>query len=378
MKRLLALLVAVVVIMTGAVNAAAASDVKVFIDDKEVQSQVSAYTEGGRTLVPVRALAESLGFTVAWDPAERRITLSKEGSEIVLWVDSNRVLVNGKEDTIDVPAKITNGSTFVPVRFVAEKLGSVVYWDSKANGAKVFSPKGLFASLEQAGTTPADMKGTFDIEGTTEMAGEGLPGGKATVPVSMHMEMQQYQGDALMSMTTKVPGVPNADQTVQMFTRGGKVFMQNPATGAWTAVSTLDPSQGFDPSSVVKGLPDITKLDQSAMNQVQVTLGGTEEIDGVKVVRLDVDMSKVDMQAIIDAVMKSMGLAEQGAQMTMQVDHMRASYWIQPENRFPRKSVVDMAYTMTVTAQGTTMNIGLTMKMTMQAQPLSEPIKFPI
>jgi len=47
-----------------------------------------------------------------------------------------KLIVNGKEVKTDVPPQIINGRTMVPVRFVAEALGADVEWDD-ANRAVV-------------------------------------------------------------------------------------------------------------------------------------------------------------------------------------------------------------------------------------------------
>ena len=39
--------------------------------------------------------------------------------------------MNGEVVNLDVPAKITNGCTLVPLRFVGEYFGASVQWDSK-------------------------------------------------------------------------------------------------------------------------------------------------------------------------------------------------------------------------------------------------------
>ena len=52
-------------------------------------------------------------------------------ADIVLTIDSDVALVNGKEVKLDVPAKIENNRTLVPIRFVAEALNCEVIWDEE-------------------------------------------------------------------------------------------------------------------------------------------------------------------------------------------------------------------------------------------------------
>ena len=91
--------------------------------------------QNGRTLVPVRLIAESLGASVTWVPDTRQVSLQKGESTIVLTLGSAIALVNGQEILLPdgVPAGVVKWegkeSTMVPLRFVSEQLGAQVAWD---------------------------------------------------------------------------------------------------------------------------------------------------------------------------------------------------------------------------------------------------------
>ena len=82
-----------------------------------------------RTLVPTRGLFESLGARVEWKPSTRQVVVTATGTEVVLTVDRREATVNGQQVTMDVPAKIINDRTMIPVRFVSEQLGLTVGWN---------------------------------------------------------------------------------------------------------------------------------------------------------------------------------------------------------------------------------------------------------
>jgi len=48
-----------------------------------------------------------------------------------------KLIVNGQEIKADVPAQLISGRTMVPVRWVAEALGANVEWDAKSNSVKI-------------------------------------------------------------------------------------------------------------------------------------------------------------------------------------------------------------------------------------------------
>ncbi|MCX6098176.1 MAG: stalk domain-containing protein [Caldiserica bacterium] len=88
-----------------------------------------------RTLGPVRYIAEALGADVAWDPVERKVTLTRGSKVIELWIGRNTARVGGLYVLIDPenpevkPVILPPGRTMLPFRFIAEQLGASVGWD---------------------------------------------------------------------------------------------------------------------------------------------------------------------------------------------------------------------------------------------------------
>jgi hypothetical protein len=81
---------------------------------------------GGRVLVPLRGVLEKLGAYVSYDSGRQEVRAVRNESHITLPIGSDTARVNGRTVTLDVPARILNGSTMVPLRFVAESLGARV------------------------------------------------------------------------------------------------------------------------------------------------------------------------------------------------------------------------------------------------------------
>lgn len=91
----------------------------------------------GRTLLPLRSLFESLGAEVNWNAKSNTVIATKGSTKVELTINSKTVKINGTKKTLDVPAKLINGSTMVPVRFVSEALGAKVEWNQKNNYALI-------------------------------------------------------------------------------------------------------------------------------------------------------------------------------------------------------------------------------------------------
>ncbi|MBC7194684.1 MAG: hypothetical protein H5U37_03420 [Caldisericia bacterium] len=105
------------------------------LNDKTIILELAPFIENGRTLVPLRFIAESFGATVGWEPKEQKITISLENKTVVLWVGKKEALVNNERYYLEVPPKVIEipeiggGRTVVPLRFVSEALGAKVDWD---------------------------------------------------------------------------------------------------------------------------------------------------------------------------------------------------------------------------------------------------------
>lgn len=97
----------------------------------------AAYVKNGRTLVPFRFLAEALGATVGWDANTSTASLNLQGSEVKVTIGSKNASINNTAATLDVPAEVTGGRTFIPLRFVSEALGAKVDYNSETKAVSV-------------------------------------------------------------------------------------------------------------------------------------------------------------------------------------------------------------------------------------------------
>ncbi|MTV49594.1 hypothetical protein GJ688_11460 [Heliobacillus mobilis] len=90
------------------------------------------YIEDNRVMVPLRPIAEAIGATVQWelDEEQQKVEIYKNGKQIGFYIGQKRVITNGPALEIDVPAKIVDGQTVVPVRFLAQALDLDIAWDS--------------------------------------------------------------------------------------------------------------------------------------------------------------------------------------------------------------------------------------------------------
>jgi len=80
-------------------------------------------------MVPLRFISENFGAEVLWNGDTREITITLGETVVKMTIDSDKFTVNGEEKTLDTPAQIYNDRTMVPVRAVLESLSKQLYWN---------------------------------------------------------------------------------------------------------------------------------------------------------------------------------------------------------------------------------------------------------
>jgi hypothetical protein len=112
-------------------------NLKASVNDEEVILNVSPYIKKGRTMVPLRFIAESFGLDISYDAVEQSIVINSEEVSIRLQIGNPEVYIKregaiGQEIIIlEVPPEIINASTCIPLRFIGEALGATVDWDGE-------------------------------------------------------------------------------------------------------------------------------------------------------------------------------------------------------------------------------------------------------
>ncbi len=92
-----------------------------------------------RTMLPIRAVVESIGGSVEWDADTRTVKAADGDNTVEITIDSDTAVVNGEKVLLDSPAYIENDRTMLPLRFVAENLGCAVTWDEASQTVTIVS-----------------------------------------------------------------------------------------------------------------------------------------------------------------------------------------------------------------------------------------------
>ncbi|MFA6984066.1 MAG: stalk domain-containing protein [Sedimentibacter sp.] len=85
--------------------------------------------ENDRTMVPLRAVFEVLNCNVKWEESSKSAVVEYGSTKIIIPANSTTAYINGKANSLDVPAKIVNDRIMIPLRFVSEAIEKTVIWD---------------------------------------------------------------------------------------------------------------------------------------------------------------------------------------------------------------------------------------------------------
>ncbi|NOU97507.1 AMIN domain-containing protein [Paenibacillus sp. LMG 31456] len=117
---------------------AAEQPISLFLNGKQLSANVAPKIVAGNTIVPVRIIAESLGSKVSWEEKSGKVTVDKDEVNIQLFINKQDVIVNKKRYQLETAPSIMDGSTMLPLRFVSEQLGVKVIWDELTHSVFLF------------------------------------------------------------------------------------------------------------------------------------------------------------------------------------------------------------------------------------------------
>lgn len=130
----------VVTPLTTETNNIITSGPQVTVNGQPVNFDVAPEIKEGRTFIPVRSLAYSLGVTadnVSWDGTTSTVTIISGNFRLNFSIGSTTLIINDTVQEMDVAPYIKNDRAMVPLRFFAEALGMVVEWEEKTQQVNV-------------------------------------------------------------------------------------------------------------------------------------------------------------------------------------------------------------------------------------------------
>ena len=143
-------------------------------------ASLECINQNNTNCVPIRAISEEFGAAISIQ--SRSITISIGEREIILTLGSKKVIVDGKEKELSVAPQAINGTTYVPVRFIAEALGGQVNYQ---NGKLTVTIDGITKEWDLKTISTAAT--TASTTGTTFSSGSKTVQGKKVSYVKINM-----------------------------------------------------------------------------------------------------------------------------------------------------------------------------------------------
>lgn len=136
MKRLFVLLVCLTLCL-GCLGAVAEGNIKVFLNGNEIAFDTPPQQINDRTMVPMRAIFEAMGAQIEWSEVDAKVTANKGDVTIIMQIGSNAFIKNGIASYIDAAPVLIDGRTLVPVRVIAESFGAEVGWEEASRTVSI-------------------------------------------------------------------------------------------------------------------------------------------------------------------------------------------------------------------------------------------------
>lgn len=155
MKKVASLFLAITLLLCLVLPAYAAEPlpngaIRVVVNEKELAA--TGVVVDGRTLVPMRALAEAMGAEVEWRIADQTVIVKKPlyktdeigriesfNRSVYFVIGRKSAMVSGEESQMDVAPQIIGGQTMLPAKYLAGYLEADVAWDDASRTVTITS-----------------------------------------------------------------------------------------------------------------------------------------------------------------------------------------------------------------------------------------------
>ncbi len=106
---------------------------------RSVSMYAAPLISDGRTFIPVRYLADALGAQSTWDGSTQEVTVSKGSMTIQLVIGRDILIENSQWSRTDAAPVISQGSACLPAKYVAEAFGYAVSWDASTQTVDILA-----------------------------------------------------------------------------------------------------------------------------------------------------------------------------------------------------------------------------------------------
>ena len=175
--KILCLTLTISFMMTG-ISLAEERPITVMIDGEQIEFDAQPVMKNDRVMVPMRAIFEKLDAEVLWDPFFERVIVNyNENDQIIMYINEEEIFKNGIQMKVDATPFISQGRTYVPLRFISESLEMSVEWSDATYTVYIvpqhkgmqFIPFGEFLSIPSPYSVNRNYQ-TLEYENTNGVA----------------------------------------------------------------------------------------------------------------------------------------------------------------------------------------------------------------
>lgn len=203
-------------------------NITVLLNGEELEFDVPPQMIEDRTMVPMRKIFESLGAEIEWDDATQTVTAAQGDAVVIMQIGNAVISVNGTEIELDVPPQLVDDRTLVPVRAVAESLNAQVEWDDATQTVIITKEESAAQSdTEQSPEIFAQPMGGYSYASALgHVTLLSADDGSWTIVIpedyepfmaipGNHIFQKIDENDNLVSMYVQMRGVSNTDLSLQ-------------------------------------------------------------------------------------------------------------------------------------------------------------------
>jgi hypothetical protein len=151
----------------------------VYLDGKKLEFETFPVIIDGYTLVPMRKIFEELGANLSWEAESETVTVRHGYKTISYKIGENKASISYYSYDLPIAGRIIDGSTMVPLRFMAEALGAIIDWEPNT--------KTVIISTEQIPSAYTGIVTNISELGIIEVKEEALLEGSP--PIIRHLRL---------------------------------------------------------------------------------------------------------------------------------------------------------------------------------------------
>lgn len=106
------------------------NSISILVNNSKIYSDVEPFITNGTTYVPLRFISQALNTdSISWNQNSQSVTIKKDGDILNFFINKNYAFINNTRKTINGTPVIKNNRTFVPLRIISENLDAKVNWN---------------------------------------------------------------------------------------------------------------------------------------------------------------------------------------------------------------------------------------------------------